>query len=244
MRRVVVLLLMGLLWAAPARADLLLAGTIGVTSFCASDNNLGCTFGSILLDQDPTLGRLSLDNAIIEGVDIQGSLHTQTVGTQNILNSSSLLIENTTGSLVNAIIAVGGTGFVGPVSEAETSGSGTWENAAGSTILMNWFNDPANGQGAQTPSDTPGLLVDTFTYTALAGVDSFNHDGGPIPVNDPGLFSMTLQFSLGLQPGASLISRGMTEVKNQDIAPIPEPGSMILLGTGLFALAARLRRKR
>lgn len=244
MRRVVgaLVLTVGLLWAVPAHAALVLAGTIGGVNFCATDNNVVCGFGTQLTDIDPTGNRISLAPALIGGLDIQGSLYTQTIGTHNVLNSGSLLIENNTAGAISGSLAVGGTGFLGPITEANISGSGTWEDAAGSTIFMRWFNDPTNTQGALNPGAVqPGILLNTFGHVAGAGTDSFSHTLNGIPVLDPALFGMTLQFDLTLAAQGNLVSRGQTITKDQQL--VPEPGSMALLGLGLVGVATKLRRR-
>ena len=233
---------LAMLIAAPARAALVLAGTIGGVNFCATDNNVACGFGTQLFDVNLNANILSLDPANIGGLDIQGSLYTQTIGTHNVLNSGSLLIENNTGATINGSLAVGGTGFIGPITEANISGSGTWEDALGSTITMRWFNDPNNVQGGLTPGIVqPGILLSTFADVAGAGTDSFSHTLNGIPVIDPALFSMSLQFDLSLVANGNLVSRGQTITKDQ--ALVPEPGSLALLGIGLFGVATKLRRR-
>lgn len=237
------LVLVMLVSARTASAGLILAGTIGGQNFCATDNNDICGFGLQLFDQNAALGILSLNPVLIGGVQVEGSLHTQQIaGLENILNSSSLSISNTTGSAVDFVTTVGATDFVGPVNTAFTTGSGTWVNSSGSDITMSWFNDALNRQSGTTALDREGLLIDAFNDLAGGGIDSFSHNGGPFAVADFALFSMALGFDGTLLPGSSLISRGQSEIKPLQTV-VPEPGSLILLGSGLAIGARKLRSR-
>jgi hypothetical protein len=155
-----------------------------------------------------------------------------------------LSIINLTGVTKTVTVVVSDTDFTGPVGSWVSSASGTWQNAVGSHITMNWYDDPTNAQGASTSTDTPGTLIDTFSTSATLRADSFNHNGEG-PVLDTGPFSMTEQAIFTLTPHAELLSRGQTEIKNA----IPEPSTwaMMLLGfAGLgyaaFRRAAKSRR--
>jgi hypothetical protein len=83
---------------------------------------------------------------------------------------------------------------------------GTFRDNEGNGIILNYYVDNANTQGADSPTDTPGSLVDTFSFTqTLPGSDSFSHSD-TTPFATSSLFSMTMQFSFTLAPGASLTS--------------------------------------
>ena len=112
---------------------------------------------------------------------------------------------------------------------------------AGVRSTYTWWNDPTNQQGGTFGTDRPGLLVDTFSDTANLSIDSYSHNGGPFPVFDPALFSMTLGFDMTLLSGDSLLSRGQSEIKPM---AVPDGGSALLLMGMAFMGLGVVRRSR
>jgi PEP-CTERM motif len=214
--------------SAPAQATLqVIADVNGSVSSCV--DQAAC-------DSNLTVGIIQVANGTLNGVQINGSIQTSTGTPANAgidtLNTSSLSIINTTGATKTVTIAVSDTDFTGPVVSFLTAGSGVWQSAIGSSITMKWFDDPANGQGADNPTDTPGNLIDSFTHLATLFVDSFAHNGiGAI--SDPGPFSMTEQAVFTLTPFAQLVNRGQTEVK---VAAVPEPSTWLIMLLGFVGL--------
>ena len=113
-----------------------------------------------------------------------------------------------------------------------------FQTAVGSNVTLNWYNDPENVQGAGTPTDTPGILIDTFSKTVTVDADSFAHNGSG-PTSDPGLFSMTLQETGKLVADGQFLNNGSTEIKPQSVS---EPRALGILGLALFG-AWLLRRR-
>jgi hypothetical protein len=235
-----------LVFAGAAQASpLQLAGDIngGGFLFCATDNNVGCANGNVLLDLNPAIGVLDLGTVTIGGLTVEGSLHSDVFGGPlNILNSSSLTIRNNTASAITLESSISADNFPGVTSFIANSGSGTWQTAAGSSALYSFYADTANGIGGQTATDRPGVQISNFNDTAVGLVDSFSVNFGPAPFAALGPFSMTLGFDMTLVGGGSIISRGQTQLT--DAAAVPEPLSLSLLGMGLAGLGYRLRRRR
>jgi hypothetical protein len=218
----------------------------------AIDNSAVSTCGAIavgcqLPDLDPTVGVLVLGpTSVGVGVDVQGTVQTADVaagaGGINRLDSTGTQVTNTSAQAHSFIVAVSATGFTGPAVQATTTGAGQWSHLGGgydgTAIQMAWFNDALNAQGAETPFDTPGLLIDAFAATPLglggANPQSFAHTGGPFAVFDPTDFSMTLQFQGVLGPGVRLTGREMTELK--PTVSVDAPAALWLLGAGLLAV--------
>ena len=123
--------------APAAHATLLLAGNINGTNFCAADQNVGCVFGMVIPDGDPDLNQLGIATITIAGVQVFNSQHIATYGPPtNILNSSSLQIINTNNVAVDILVTVSATDFLPASVTAFVSGSGTFQNVAGSMIEL------------------------------------------------------------------------------------------------------------
>lgn len=108
--------------------------------------------------------------------------------------------------------------------------------------------------GAGTATTSIGLLLPTLTELndqgSFLGIGGRFFQAGFLAWGAPLIFgygnggSLTLDLNdlLGIHSGSSLTISGRI-TNNHDSAPIPEPATIFLLGTGLIGLAAGFRRK-
>lgn len=248
--RVITCLAIGTGFALPAPQG---AHALLVRSSVVTDLTTGGSTSGTLVDGGPgdTSGGVNgviatADGTRSNGLTVNGSNQTS-VGTpadpagSDILSAGASSVVNGTADPIHVVATVSATDFTPASLQALTTGSGTFVSAPGGTITLRYWNDPANAQGAETVSDTPGTPIDTYSFTTTSGDQSFSHDSDPFAVSDAGPYSMTIQFDYTLPAGGSLISRGQAEIAPQ--VRIAEPGSLLLLGTGLLGAGVMTRRK-
>jgi hypothetical protein len=218
--------------SAPAHATLQIAVDVNGSPFFCGDN-MSC-------DTDKTIGTLQIGDQLLDGVLVHGSIQLSTGTPANpgpdLIDTSSLSIVNLSGATRTAEVAISDTDFSTPVRGFHLTGSGTWVGAAGSSLTLGWYDDPANAQGANlgpggVPT-TPGTLLGSFTTAGSNPFHSFSTDQTGL-VSDTGPFSMTLWADGTLTPGAALLGRDQGEVKS---FAIPEPSTWVLMALGFAGL--------
>jgi hypothetical protein len=219
-------------------ATLQLSANINGTVFTCADQ-AAC-------DTNAAVGQISIANQTIGGVEIVGSSQFQIIGGTDIINSASFQFINHNTSVVSILLAISGINFLGPVNHFAASGSGTWQEANGSTIHLSYWGDASNTQGANNPTDLPGLQLASFSDTAAGIADAFSFNSNGV-FNAGPLFGMSIGTTgtLAAWDGiagdeATLVGRSQTLITSQ----VPEPGSLALLGMAMCGIGVVSRRRK
>lgn len=209
-----------------AHATLQLAFQNGASTF-------NCADGQVCDLSGPTSNLLVLNQQI-------GAFHVEGTFAESgakSLSESNLTITNTSNTSQTLVFAASATGFLGPVHFIGESGSGTFENAIGGSGSLSFHADTANQQGADTATDTPGVLLFNPSTSVLTDPQAFdgNHLSAFLASNP---YSMTLDYSITLPAGGSIVG-----LESAMTAGIPEPRTWAMMAIG-FVLTAGLGLKR
>ena len=189
------------LMAGAADARLQLSIGVGASVFTCSDGESSC-------DVSGGANNLLVIDQTVGGAFVQLTLTQSTFGAHNTLQLSWSNIENTTATPLTVTLLASDTGFAGPTSFINNSGSLTFNaNVGAPDSTLAFFADVLDGQGAN-PLNAPGALLESVSGHALTDPNSFAGSRiAPFDVSSP--FSMTEEASLvrpvrrqhhGLQP--------------------------------------------
>jgi hypothetical protein len=206
--------------SAPAHAVLQFSvGTGTSEQFFTCVDNLFC-------DSNPATGTISIPTISFEGIT---ATDVKVWATADSLNFTVGSLTNDTDGPLNAIFAVSDTDFSSNAGRFRTSFSTEWSNAPGSSVDVSWFDDSTNTQGANTPTDAPGIQFDGISADTATGSNTATFsDSGALAVSP--LDSLTVQGSIDLAAG------GTESASESAVIAVPEASTWVMMAIGFVGL--------
>ena len=106
---------------------------------------------------------------------------------------------------------------------------------------MSFFSTIDQGNGQNVSPGTFNTAALTPSITAAGSYDASNSAAVPL-VSYP--FSMTEDLTITLSGDSIVNYSSSTTLSPSTLSPVPEPGSLLLVGSSLIGLGVSLRRKR
>ena len=164
-----------------------------------------------------------------------------------LLLSSALSLTNTnpSGTTATAHLLIGDTGFRAPtgavVQYTMLSHIGGSVAVGDPLNTMSFFSSIYPGNGQNVSPGTFNTAAVTPNITAAGAYEASNSVAIPL-VSAP--YSMTESLTITLSGGSIVNFSASTTLSPGLLSPVPEPVSLLLVGTSLIGLGVSLRRKR
>jgi hypothetical protein len=200
--------------SAPAMASNL---SVSVNGGAACADNAAC-------DTNPAVGTVSVNGTF-------GSFSVNTATGISLSGINLDTVYGVTSAAAGTITIDVSENNLGPASGIGFSAQLGGTQSAGMTTTFNTWADPTNtlfGKGAANVLCHPAAAV----------------SGSPVALTcSSGTFSSATQFSLTEEVTVTATAAGEIASGDLNLAASPEPGSMMLFGSGLIGLAGLIRRK-
>ncbi len=160
-----------------------------------------------------------------------------------LLLSSALSIMNTAASgTATAHLLIGDTGYRAPTGAATMLSHIGGSVAVGDPFnTMSFFSSIDQGNGQNVSPGTFNTAAVTPNISAAGSYDASNSAAIPL-VSAP--YSITENLTITLSAGSIMNYSSSTTVTPGLLSPVPEPMSLLLVGTSLIGLGLSLRHKR
>lgn len=178
-----------------------------------------------------TGGTLSTNGSTIS---LTGSALTSFSGLGFNLSGNLGTVKFTTGALSLGNVGVAGTFAAGGPLVIKSNGTGGLPNGS---LFTGTFSGPVNWVGTYI-HNFDGTGQNRWVYTLTGQVQGTFYNG---QTASGGTVQFSFDVPAGFEFGVGHPARGKTG--STTVAAVPEPGSLALVGSGLFALAGIMRRK-
>jgi len=188
-------------------------------------------------------GALCVGSASSGGLQLNmTSAQSNSPGTPNLafLLSAALSVMNTSGSTGTVHLLIGDTGYVTPTGGTLLSDIGGSVAVGGSANTLSFFSSIDQGNGQNASPGTFNTAAVTPSITSPGVYDGSNSAAIPL-LSAP--YSMTENLTITLSAG-SIMNYSSSTILSNTLSPVPEPVSLLLVGTSLIGVGVSLRRKR